>query len=93
MAIWNDDLLNKPNGDIDYDYVAWATQTRAEFILKSVNVPLDYFLESFSFLDDRAAIFRTRIRAKLGLPDDRVMIPMTADIAADLAKSGVQWEI
>ena len=91
MAIWNDDLLNKPNGEIDIDYMDLATLKRAQSI-NDGSLFAERWNESYSFLMNRAGLFRILKRRKLGLPDSDVMIPMPADIAAELAKSGVQWE-
>lgn len=80
MALWNDDLLNTATGELDMSYIREAARNRAAAVYGTQDLAPCEIRESQLFIEERAHIFRIRIRAKLGLPDDREMVAMPADL-------------
>lgn len=94
MASHDDNLLNdQTTGEIDLAYIQTVAPLRAIREWGDLNPPPSVVRGSVQYLQDRAMIFRRRIRAKAGLPDDTEYVAMPADLQADLSRGGVRREV
>lgn len=94
MALWDDNLLNdQTTGEIDLVYINVRAEVRAAAIYGTMKLAPREIRESANFLQERAMIFRRRIRAKLGLSDDTEYVAMPADLQRELSRGGVRREV